>query len=269
MSRTIGNMTLKATPVGTDMVAIADSEDLDKTKKVLLSALSGGSDMIHVLDDTVTWSNPTYSATGAGITQYEDGHFYLIKFPSISGVINEGRNLNINNLGGKSLDFNYSNQWLTNRRYILPTTPETSIVLYRSSTDRFYFITSTSKDCVEAGYYGSVEANDVIVRGDYVYQLSRNIDSSTPTITIAINGTDHYHVVYYCSLPLTSLTINVSAASSRWETEIDFTTDSTFTLTITGSNLKWLGDAAPTFDPNTSYVIAIKNGYGVCSKVVP
>lgn len=42
MSKTIGNMTLKASPVGTDMVAIADSEDSDKTKKVLISAISGG-----------------------------------------------------------------------------------------------------------------------------------------------------------------------------------------------------------------------------------
>jgi hypothetical protein len=76
-------------------------------------------------------------------------------------------------------------------------------------------------------------------------------------------------MLWTCTQPLTSLTVNAPSFTSTWETEIHFTTDSTFAFTLTGTELKWLGDAAPTFEPNTSYVIAVKNGYGVCSKVVP
>lgn len=270
MSRTIGNMTLKATPVGTDMVAIADSEDLDKTKKVLLSALSGGgSNMIHVLDDTVTWSNPTYSATCTGITQYEDGHFYLIRFPSISGTISSNRKLNINNLGDKNLSYNYFSGWLNDsisQSNLLPETPETCVLLYRSSTNTFYLIDSTSNIYKSSMYLYEGHLYRAYYGRDMVPQeLSTQYNS---TLTVTLSSSTSFHKFYNCTVALTSLTIKANAKSS-WETEIDFTTDSTFSLTVTGSNLKWLGDAAPTFDPNTSYVIAIKNGYGVCSKVVP
>lgn len=54
MSKTIGNMTLKATPVGTDAVAIADSEDSDKTKKVLLSSIAGGGSLATLSDVSFT-----------------------------------------------------------------------------------------------------------------------------------------------------------------------------------------------------------------------
>lgn len=272
MSKPIGDLTLKAAPVGADMLAIADSEDSDKTKKILLSAISGGgggSDKIHIVEN-VTFSNPTYSGTASGVTQYEDGHFYLVQFPNISSVstVSTIRSININNLGDVDLDFNYQSNWYSNRKSILPTTPETSILLYRSTPNTFYFVTSTTIDIktisrTQTGYVDT----DLLIGNDYVNQYGVNVTSTTPTIYIPNSSPAIYHIVHYCTNPLTSLTLNVSN-KSRWETEIDFTTDSTFTFTLTGS-LKWLGDAAPTFDPNTSYVIAVKNGYGVCSKVVP
>ena len=277
MSKPIGDLTLKAAPVGADMIAIADSQDSNKTKKILVSAISGGgggggSDMIHVLDDVVTWSNPTYSATGTGITQYEDGHFYLIKFPTISGTINEARNVNINNLGDISLEYNNQSDWyngFTSNANVLPKTPHTSILLYRSSSNKFYLIDSDYSSYKNQMLCRSFVASSKISVGSYctsVEQQFVNEPSTTPSISISSSA--GFHKGYICSNAVTALTIN-AISSSSWETEIHFTTDSTFTFTLSGTKLKWLGDAAPTFDPNTSYVIAIKNGYGVCSKVVP
>lgn len=276
MSKPIGDLTLKAAPAGADMIAIADSQDSNKTKKILVSAISGGggggSDMIHVLDDTVTWSDPTYSATGTGITQYEDGHFYLIKFPTISGTISDARNVNINNIGNVPLEYNDQSDWyngFTSKANVLPKTQHTSILLYRSATNRFYLIDSDYSTYKNQMLCRSFVASSKMSLGPYctsVEQIMYNEPSTTPSITIS--GSAGYHRGAICLNPITALTINANNSSS-WETEIHFTTDSTFSLTISGTKLKWLGDAAPTFDPNTSYVIAIKNGYGVCSKVVP
>ena len=275
MSKTIGNMTLKAAPVGADMIAIADSQDSNKTKKILVSAISGGggggTTKVHVVEN-VTFSNPTYSGTASDVTQYEDGHFYLVQFPNINSVttVSESRSFNINNLGDVELDFNYDSTWSNDRKHVLPTTPETAILLYRSTPNKFYFVTSTSVDIDSIVRVGSIYAATYMILGkEYVDQYGVNITTATPTIYIpGGSSVNRYHMNWVCTQPLTSLTIEATGAS-RWETEIDFTTDSTFAFTLTGSNLKWLGDAAPTFEPNTSYVIAVKNGYGVCSKVVP
>lgn len=275
MSKPIGDLTLKAVPAGADMIAIADSQDSNKTKKILVSAISGGggggSDMIHIVEN-VTFSNPTYSGTASGVTQYEDGHFYLVQFPNISSVttVSESRSFNINNLGNVELDFNYDSTWSNDRKYVLPNTPETSILLYRSTPNKFYFVTSTSVDIDSIVRASSIYAATYMILGkEYVDQYGVNITTATPTIYIpGGSSVNRYHMNWVCTQPLTSLTIEATGAS-RWETEIDFTTDSTFTFTLNGTKLKWLGDAAPTFEPNTSYVIAVKNGYGVCSKVVP
>lgn len=274
MSKPIGDLTLKAAPAGADMIAIADSQDSNKTKKILVSAISGGgggggSDMIHVLDDTVTWANPTYSATGTGITQYEDGHFYLIKFPSISGSISQNRKLNINNLGEKNLSYNYFSDWLNDsvsQSNLLPETPATCVLLYRSSTNTFYLIDSTNhtyKDRIylyEGHLYTAYYGRNVVPQ-----EVSSQYNS---TVSVNISANTSCHKLYDCTVAVTSLTI-IATNRSSWETEVHFTTGATFSLNLSGSNFKWLGDAAPTFEPNTSYVIAIKNGYGVCSKVVP
>lgn len=274
MSKTIGNMTLKAAPVGTDMVAIADSEDSDKTKKVLLSAISGGggAEKIHVLDDLVTFSAPTYSATGTGVTSYEDGHFYLIKFPSVTTAGNVyTRYININSLGNVEIDYNYNSDWLDyNGNFYFPVTPEVSILLYRQTENKFYFVDSTTSLFKTTLYCSVVEsASNLYIKKAPVKQSSINPGGDpTPSITIAESSTPGGHANYtWPNKTLTSLTINCNA-STPWDTEIIFTTDSTFTLTVTGSYWKgWLGVATPTFEANATYVIVIKNGYGVYSKV--
>lgn len=270
MSKTIGNMTLKAVPVGTDMVAIADSEDSDKTKKVLLSALSGGgASTIHYLDDTATYSTgtSTYTATGSDVTQYEDKHFYVIKLPANGSNLGTFY-LNINNLGAVEIDYNYYSNWAeTSAYYVLPRTPEIAFFIYSSSSNKFYLIDSTSNICKVFMFCHTLYADTgMYIRHAPVKQSKETLSGATPSVTM-IDTLPGGHAVYKANTALTSLTIDYGI-DNCWETEFQFTTDSTFTLTITGTFWKgWLGVSAPTFDPNTSYVVAIKNGYGVYSKV--
>jgi hypothetical protein len=273
MSKTIGNMTLKAAPVGTDAVAIADSEDLDRTKKVLLSALGGGASTIHYLDNTVTYNKPNYSATGSGITQYEDGHFYVLRLPNISSVANDVyfKYLNINNLGNKFLWYDYQNNtWPTSPTNILPYTPSISIFMYNATSDRFEFIDSSSTKFAYSLYAQEINVGRFIYfKGIPIVQNVISTTSTTPSINVG-NGANR-HCRYTFTQPLTSLTITNAILSDDpknvWEIEFQFTTDSTFTFTAADLANKWLGVSAPTFDPNTSYVIAIKNGYATYSKV--
>lgn len=100
----------------------------------------------------------------------------------------------------------------------------------------------------------------------------RVIDESSTTPSLDISTSGFYNQLYIYTQPLTSLTLSNSYPDSntsqyRYETEIQFTTDSTFTFTATGLANKWLGVSAPSFDASTSYVIVVKNGYAVCSKV--
>lgn len=87
-------------------------------------------------------------------------------------------------------------------------------------------------------------------------------DASNTTATLALVP----NTLYTFTNALTALTIS-SIPSGTYETEIQFTTDTGFTFTDNALTNKWLGVDAPTFEDGSSYVIAIKNGYGVCAKV--
>lgn len=71
---------------------------------------------------------------------------------------------------------------------------------------------------------------------------------------------------YTFSQALSALTLT-AVVDSVLESEIQFTTGSTFTFTATPLVDKWLGVSAPTFDANSTYIIAIKSGYAVLGKV--
>lgn len=119
------------------------------------------------------------------------------------------------------------------------------------------------------GYLSSTDWNKFSQKA--VYQ-SLSEDTTHTTASLAVDSTNFYNKLYRYTQPLTELTlsgapIETSASTYRYETEIQFTTGATFTFTASGMTGKWLGVTAPIFDANTSYVIAIKNGYGVCSKV--
>ena len=69
-----------------------------------------------------------------------------------------------------------------------------------------------------------------------------------------------------CTTPLTSLTITGTPTVATMETEIQFTTDATFSFTATGLEGKWVG-GTPTFEVNKSYVITIKNGIAAWGEI--
>lgn len=87
-------------------------------------------------------------------------------------------------------------------------------------------------------------------------------DTSSTTATLALEA----NKVYTFATALTALTIS-SIPSGTYETEIQFTTDSTFTFTASGLANRWIGISTPSFEANTKYIIAIKNGYAVLGKV--
>ena len=253
MSKTIGNMTLKAAPVGTDMVAIADSEDSDKTKKVLLSALSGGGsfEYYHELKNVnMTFNGGDFrtsfiTADCDDLTAYTPG-IYVLKSPTYNSVSSGyGVNLNINNLG---------NQVCTVLNGIHDVSYSNPLPSYYFQTDGIYIYV----------YYNHVFYN--------IYSptvgIKQEIYSSTNT-TPAINIAEITQV-HRCNIftnPLGSLTLNGNPISMQgFEQEFQFTTGSTFTFTASGLVGKWIG-GAPTFDSNKSYVIAIKNGLAAWGEV--
>lgn len=97
-------------------------------------------------------------------------------------------------------------------------------------------------------------------------------DTSSTIPSLAVNTSGFYNKLYRYTEPLTSLTLNgapieTTGSTYRYETEIQFTTGSSFTFTADGLVGKWIGIDAPSFDANTDYIIAIKNGYAVLGKV--
>lgn len=95
-----------------------------------------------------------------------------------------------------------------------------------------------------------------------LFQQKVTNTSATPSIALSAN----VDTFISCTTPITSLTITGSPSVTTWETEIQFTTDSTFTFTATELQGKWVG-GAPTFGTNKSYVIAIKNGIAAWGEI--
>lgn len=95
-----------------------------------------------------------------------------------------------------------------------------------------------------------------------MFQQKTSNASATPSIALSAN----VDTFIACTTPLTSLTITGDPSVTTWETEIQFTTDATFAFTATGLQGKWVG-GAPTFEPNKTYVIAIKNGLAAWGEV--
>lgn len=108
-----------------------------------------------------------------------------------------------------------------------------------------------------AGYF-----TNLYVTADKINVTQQVVDSSN--VSPVINLTSNICRVY--TSPLVSLTIS-SIPTDSFECEIQFTTDSSFTFTSQPLVGKWLGVTVPEFEANTSYIIAIKNGYAVLGKV--
>lgn len=94
-------------------------------------------------------------------------------------------------------------------------------------------------------------------------QISGAYGTVNPTVPIT---SDNSNRVRKYTSPLASLTLNGNPTSDTYEQEFRFTTGSTFTFTATGLVGKWIG-GSPTFEPNKTYVIAIKNGVAAWGEV--
>ena len=86
-------------------------------------------------------------------------------------------------------------------------------------------------------------------------------DTTSTTATLALAS----NTLYTFSEPLTDLTIS-SIPSDTYETEIQFSSGTGFTFTASVLTGKWIG-GTPTFEPNKTYVIAIKNGLAAWGEV--
>lgn len=274
MSKTIGNMTLKATPVGNDAIAIADSEDSDKTKKVLLSSISGGGSNVHIIENVTEVSDSSgliYTGTAADVTAYEDNHLYVFYIPT-SYSTKHDRYININSLGVKRLWFNNDNNFDDTQGYPkLAISTANVIVIYRSITQAFHLVDTTNTSIKEniwcsylhCGASSIIDGSDATEFATIKQKVGHYSYSS-----YAVNFRYSSHSVWIFDVPVTALTILHIDCGPMWEKEIQFTTDSTFTMTATELVGKWIGvNTTATFDPNTTYVVKIKNGYGYIYKV--
>ena len=95
-------------------------------------------------------------------------------------------------------------------------------------------------------------------------------NETTPAFNLDTLGqpmTNNLHKRIIYGTPISSLTlVNSPIPNQGFEQEFQFTTDSTFTFTAAGLVGKWVG-GTPTFEPNKSYVISIKNGIAACGEV--
>jgi nicotinamide mononucleotide (NMN) deamidase PncC len=120
-------------------------------------------------------------------------------------------------------------------------------------------LTIATADTNTSGAISSTDWNTFNSKAN-AQEVIADAENTTAILELASN------TLYTFSEPLTALTIS-SIPSGTYETEIQFTADTGFTFTDNALTNKWLGVDAPTFEDGSSYVIAIKNGYGVCAKV--
>lgn len=81
------------------------------------------------------------------------------------------------------------------------------------------------------------------------------VNTTATTASLSVDA----NVRYEYNQPLTSLTIT-GVENSLQESELDFTTGTSFSFTATPLTNKWINNV-PTWLPNTHYIISIKNGY--------
>lgn len=113
---------------------------------------------------------------------------------------------------------------------------------------------------VSVGTFTANASSDVTIAVGEAQAVIADASSTTATLALASN------TLYTFATALTALTIS-SIPSTTYETEVQFTAGTSFALTATPLTNKWLGVDAPSFTDGESYVIVVKNGYGVCAKV--
>ena len=225
----ISQLTEKATLVGNDVITILDSEASNANKKAKVSAVTALS--TYTASSPIDITNKVVSISTASSTT--------------SGALS-------------STDWSTFN---SKQDTISATTP----LDITSNT-----ITIAQSSATTDGYLSSSDFTKFNSKA--VTQSLTEYDDTVTTGSHALNAAGFYNKIYRYTAALTSLEltgslIETSGSTYRYDTEIQFTTAATFTFTATGLASKWIGVTTPSFEPNTAYVIAIKNGYAVLGKV--
>lgn len=252
---TIPDELVELTDVNIDDTTLADGQllkyDATSTKWV------NGSGNITTVDWSDITNKPSF-ATVATTGDYDD----LTDTPTIPTVNNATLTVTQNGVSAGTFTANASTDATI---AINETIQSASSPLSITSNVLSISIADTSTD----GYLSSTDWNKFSNKA--VYQTLTE-DTTNTTATIAIDSTNFYNKLYRYTQALTELTltgslVETAASTYRYETEIQFTTGATFTFTATGLANRWIGINAPSFDSNTTYIIAIKNGYAVLGKV--
>ena len=199
---------------------------------------------------TVAWSDVTGKpnfATVATSGDYGD----LLNTPTIPTVNDATLTIEKNGTSVGTFTANASSNAIIN---ITETVQSASAPLSITSNA----LSISQSDTSTNGYLSSTDWNtfngkvspQTVVSSGKLSETIANVDANTR---------------YVYTSNLMSLTIS-AFTDSVLESEIQFTTDLSFTFTD-NSGLTWMLIDAPTFEPLTEYVIAIKNGYAVLGKV--
>lgn len=267
-SKKISQLPAKATLDPNDVIPILDSADDYVNKKVLASSIASAGN-VHLVTIT-NYDSATYTFTGTSpdVAQYEESHLYIFKVSSGYQFYQNQGNITINSLptypivGDSGSMPSYS---LRPGGYAMLLFTNNSFRMVCALTDKI-----VAKD---VGRFQDVYANKVYSPTYYndsfgytkLNQVSETSTETAPTYYIQGDSGSNKHIKY--TNPLASLTLTGNPRNQPGELEFQFTTGSTFAFTAATLVGKWIGIAAPTFDPNTSYVICIKNGYAVLGKV--
>lgn len=104
-------------------------------------------------------------------------------------------------------------------------------------------------------------ANKKVLASSFVSKQKEITNTYDAVVIIDIEE----NTVYKWTQPVTSMTLTTTP-TSLLETEIDFTTGSTFSFTATSLTNKWINQT-PNWQANTHYIICIKNGYAVWGEI--
>jgi hypothetical protein len=283
----ISQLTQKQTLVDADVITILDSENNLTNKKALISALPKEVPHFHDLGTvTGTFSNGVLSLT-ANQTEIVNGDLYGFVCPIT------------NNDNATTATITIGSTTLNLRSVVFDHLYENNAGLWQQGFYQVYqYIEQANAfalvfDSMMALSFNKVNFENILTCMDLIPATGVNLTIGSPTnrfftgffdklllsssnipvaqnivtsplITPSITSVES-HTVYKYTNALTSLTIG-TIPSDTFEAEIQFTTRSSFIFTASSLANKWIG-GTPTFEPNKSYVIAIKNGLAAWGEV--
>lgn len=269
-SKKISQLPAKATLDPNDVIPILDSAEDYVNKKVLASSIASAGNVHLVTITNYDLATYTFTGTSPDVAQYEESHLYIFRVPDVYPFGQNQGNLTINSLPTRLI---YGDGGSMPPYSLKPG--GYAMLLFNAEHNRFRMVCTLSDDIVakHVGRFMTFFADTVYANTYYadmvgytrLDQVSETSTETTPTYDIQRDSSSNKHITY--TNPLVSLTLTGYPRNQPGELEFQFTTGSTFAFTAANLVGKWIGIAAPTFDPNTLYIICIKNGYAVLGKV--